>query len=176
VIFAPLAVAYVALVILANWLASRYTITVPFTDYLAPAGVVCIGVVLVIRDWLAALRSFAWFPLMLLAGGLSYAAGFVFGFATLQRIAVASVCAFLVSETAEGLVFAPLRRRHLTLGVALSASVGNVIDSALFLWLAFGSEAFLPGNVVGKAEAIGVGVALTAARRTLLPIPVQTDP
>ena len=44
-LYAPLAIAYVTLVVLANWLASKYLITVPFTHYLAPAGVLCIGAV-----------------------------------------------------------------------------------------------------------------------------------
>ena len=31
-----------------------------------------------------------------------------------------------------------------------SGLVGLVVDSVIFLWLAFGSLAFLPGQVVGK--------------------------
>lgn len=167
---AVLAVLYVGLVVLANWLASKYTITVPFTTYLAPAGVLCIGAVLVIRDWLNQLvRTRAVIVLMLIAGVASYAIGVAAGWTSLQKIAVASLVAFLVSETIELLVFLPVRRRSLTAGVALSATVGNAIDSYLFLTIAFGSLAFFWGNFIGKMEMIAVGVALTAIRRFLLP-------
>ena len=170
-LFAALAVGYVGLVVLANWLASRFTITVPFTDLIAPAGVLCIGAVLVIRDWLQQLRGLGWaIPLMLVAGAASYLAGVAFGWTSLQKIALASVAAFLVSETIEALIFTPIRNRSLTLGVALSATVANAIDSYIFLAIAFGSQAFFWGNFVGKLEMIAVGVAVTAARRVWLPV------
>jgi uncharacterized PurR-regulated membrane protein YhhQ (DUF165 family) len=66
-------------------------------------------------------------------------------------------------------VFTPLRNRNLTLGVALSGTVGNAIDSWLFLQLAFGSQAFFVGQFIGKAEMIAVGTLLTLGRRRLLP-------
>jgi hypothetical protein len=167
---APLTAAYVALAVLANWLASRYVIRVPFTPYLAPAGVLCIGAVLVIRDWLQQLRGLWWsLLLMVVAAAASYVIGVTAGWTSLQKIAVASVVAFLVSETVEAVVFTPLRRRSLTIGVALSATVGNALDSFLFLQLAFASQAFFPGNFLGKMEMIAVGVALTAARRRWVP-------
>jgi uncharacterized PurR-regulated membrane protein YhhQ (DUF165 family) len=173
-LYAPLAVAYVALVVLANWLASRYLITVPFTHYIAPAGVLCIGAVLVLRDWLWQLRGFrASVVLIGVAGVLSYVIGVAAGYGSLQRIALASLAAFVVSEGIfESLVFAPLRKRHLTLGVALSASVGNLVDSFVFLVLAFPAfwTDLYAGNVVGKGEMIAVGVVLTAARRKLIPV------
>lgn len=173
-LIAPLAVAYVALVVLANWLASSYLITVPFTDLLAPAGVLCIGAVLVLRDWIWQLSGF-WtsIVLVLAAGVLSYVAGVALGWTDLQRIALASIVAFLVSEgIVESLVFAPLRRRRLTLGVALSATAGNLVDSLVFLTIAFPAiwTAFYWGQVVGKMEMIAVGVALTATRRVVLPV------
>ncbi|MGC9973946.1 MAG: hypothetical protein ABSC36_00970, partial [Gaiellaceae bacterium] len=51
-LFLPLATCYLGLVILANWLASAYVVGVPLTEYQAPAGVFCIGAVLVLRDWI----------------------------------------------------------------------------------------------------------------------------
>lgn len=166
-----LAAAYVALIVLANWLASSYLVTVPFTGGLvAPAGVFCIGAVLVLRDWIQQLRGLGFaIPLMLLAGAASYTAGIVFGWTDLQKIAVASVCAFLVSETVEAVVFTPLRKRWLTFGVGLSATVGNALDSWLFLMLAFGSLAFFWGQFWGKTEMIAVGTILTLLRRRIAP-------
>jgi queuosine precursor transporter len=167
-----LSVAYVALAVLANWLASRYIVAVPFTPYMAPAGVFCIGAILVLRDWLQQLTSLRYtLALVPVGGAASYLIGVAAGWTSLQRIALASLAAFVVSETIEAAVFTPIRRRSLTAGVLASGMVGNAIDSALFLWLAFGSEAFFAGNFVGKAEMIAVGTVLTFARRRLVVVP-----
>ena len=164
-----LASSYFALVVLANWLASRYVLSVGF-GRVAPAGVFCIGAVLVLRDWLQQLRGLLWtMPLVYAAGLSSWAIGDAAGWTRLEKIAVASVVAFTVSETVEAVVFTPLRRRNLTFGVALSGTVGNAVDSWLFLQLAFGSQAFFVGQFIGKGEMIALGTLLTLGRRRLLP-------
>lgn len=169
--FAPLALAFIGLVILANWLASKYIVHVPLTPYMAPAGVFCIGAVLVLRDWMQQLRGLLWtMPLVYAAGLISWGVGELAGWTGLEKIAVASVVAFTISETVEALVFTPLRKRNLTVGVALSATVGNALDSWIFLTLAFSSTAFFWGQFWGKTEAIAVGVALTAGRRIAFPV------
>jgi queuosine precursor transporter len=164
-----LAAGYVSLVVLANWLASRYVISVGF-GRMAPAGVLCIGAVLVLRDWLQQLRGLLWtMPLVYAAGLASWGIGDIAGWTKLEKVAVASVIAFTVSETAEAVVFTPLRNRNLTLGVALSGTVGNAIDSWLFLQIAFASQAFFVGQFIGKTEMIALGTLLTFGRRRLLP-------
>ena len=169
--FVPLAVAFVGLVLLANWLASKYVVGVPLTSYKAPAGVFCIGAVLVLRDWMQQLAGLRWtMPLVYAAGLLSWLVGDLAGWTSLEKIAVGSVVAFTVSETIEALVFTPLRNRNLTLGVALSATVGNAVDSYIFLTIAFSSTAFFWGQFWGKNEAIAVGVLLTLGRRRLVPV------
>jgi uncharacterized PurR-regulated membrane protein YhhQ (DUF165 family) len=168
--FAVLAVAFVALVILANWLASRYVVSVGF-GRVAPAGVFCIGGVLVLRDWLQQLSGLRWtMPLVYAAGLASWAIGDLAGWTGLEKIAVASVVAFTVSETIEAVVFTPLRRRNLPLAVGLSATVGNALDSYVFLALAFGSQAFFLGQFIGKSEMIALGTVLTLARRRVAPV------
>ena len=109
------------------------------------------------------------------AGLLSWLVGDLAGWTSLQKIAIASVVAFTVSETIEAVVFTPIRRRNLTAGVALSATVGNAIDSLIFLTLAFSSLAFFWGQFWGKTEAIAIGVALTFARRRLVPVPAYSQ-
>ena len=42
-------------------------------------------------------------------------------------------------------------RRGLVAAVVASSTVGLIVDSIVFLWLAFGSLEFLGGQVVGKA-------------------------
>ena len=172
-LFLPLAACYVGLVIVANWLASAYVVDVPLTPYTAPAGVFCIGAVLVLRDWIQQLRGLYWtMPLVYLAGLVTWAAGYLAGWRGWQDVAVASVVAFSVSETVEALVFTPLRKRNLSLGVALSGTIGNAIDSYLFLTIAFGSTAFFWGQFWGKSEMIIIGTALTMMRRKIAPIAV----
>jgi len=167
--FLLLASAYVAIVVLANWLASRFTVSVGF-GRIAPAGVFCIGGVLVLRDWLQQLRGLLWtMPLVYTAGLLSWGIGELAGWTSLEQIAVASLVAFTVSETVEAVVFTPVRKRSLTLGVALSATVGNALDSFIFLALAFGSQAFFVGQFIGKSEMIAAGTLLTLVRRQVLP-------
>jgi queuosine precursor transporter len=167
-----LAALFAALVLLANWLASRYVVRVPLTPYVAPAGVFCIGGVLVLRDWLQQLVGLAWtMPLVYAAGLASWGIGDLVGWTSLEKIAIASVVAFTVSETIEAVVFTPLRRRSLSFGVALSATLGNAVDSYVFLTLAFSSTAFFWGQFWGKSEAIALGVLLTLARRRLAPVP-----
>ena len=170
-LYTALACAFVGLVILANWLASEYIVDVPFTPYVAPAGVFCIGAVLVLRDWMQQLGGLLWtMPLVYAAGLISWAVGDLAGWTSLEKIAVASVIAFTVSETVEAIVFTPIRKRNLTAAVALSATVGNALDSWIFLTIAFSSTAFFWGQFWGKLEAIAVGVLLTAFRRFAAPV------
>ena len=49
-----------------------------------------------------------------------------------------------------GSVYTPLQRRRFVRAVIASSIVGLVVDSMVFLWLAFGSLDFLTGQVVGK--------------------------
>ena len=168
--FAALAALFVALVVLANWLASRFVVSVGL-GRIAPAGVFCIGAVLILRDWMQQLRGLGWtMPLVYAAGLASWGIGDAAGWTQLQKVAVASVVAFTISETVEAVVFTPLRNRNLSLGVALSATVGNALDSYVFLTLAFGSLTFFLGQFIGKSEMIAVGTALTLVRRRLLPV------
>jgi uncharacterized PurR-regulated membrane protein YhhQ (DUF165 family) len=169
-LYLTLAIVFVGVVVLANWLASQYTIHVLFTPYMAPAGVYMIGGILVLRDWLQqAYGLLRTMPLVLVAGLISLAAGYAFGYSTLAAVAWGSMAAFLASETVEALVFTPIRRRSLTLSVALSATIGIALDSWIFLTIAFGSLAFFPGQFWGKLTAVAVGVTATAGRRRIIP-------
>ena len=169
-----LALVYVGLAILANWLAAKYNgpsaLPVGFGLY-APGGVFAIGFVLVVRDWMNQINTKVSLALIPIASLISYVIGELAGWTALERIALASVAAFCVSELVEWAVFTPIRKRSLVAGVALSGTVGLVIDSLVFLSLAFGSLAYLDGQLVGKAEALLVGVVLTAMRRVWLPTP-----
>lgn len=111
----------------------------------APSGVLTIGLAFVLRDLVQRRLGVGWAVLAILVGaGLS-------AWLAPPALVIASATAFLLSEAADLAVYTPLQRRRLVLAVALSSLVGLIIDSALFLWLAFGSLTHLPGQVVGKA-------------------------
>ncbi len=73
---------------------------------------------------------------------------------------LASATAFLLSEMADLAVYTPLARRRLVLAVVASGFIGLVIDSLIFLWLAFGSLQFLPGQIIGKSWMVLLSIPL----------------
>ena len=75
---------------------------------------------------------------------------------------IASAVAFLLSEFADLAVYTPLARRRLVAAVVASSLVGLVVDSIVFLWLAFGSLEFLAGQVVGKAWMVLLSIPFVA--------------
>jgi len=112
---------------------------------MAPSGVVMIGLALVLRDLVQRRLGVSFAVIGILIGAAISAL-----FAP-PALVIASATAFLLSEIADLLVFTPLQRRGLVLAVFASSIVGLVVDSLLFLWLAFGSYEFLTGQILGKA-------------------------
>jgi queuosine precursor transporter len=112
---------------------------------MAPSGVMMVGVALVLRDLVQRRLGTALSALAILIGaGLS-------ALVAPPSLILASAVAFLLSEFADLAVYTPLARRRLVAAVVASSCVGLVIDSIVFLWLAFGSLEFLLGQVIGKA-------------------------
>jgi queuosine precursor transporter len=111
----------------------------------APSGVLMIGLALVLRDLVQRRLGLAWAFAAILAGAA------LSGALAPARWVVASAVAFLVSELADLAVYTPLQRQGLLAAVVASSAVGLVVDSAVFLYLAFGSLDYLAGQVVGKA-------------------------
>lgn len=111
---------------------------------MAPSGVVTIGLAFVLRDLVQRRVGVRWAAAAVVAG-----AGLSAVFAS-PALVLASGMAFLFSETADLAVYTPLQRRRLLLAVFVSSVVGLIVDSVLFLYLAFGSLDFLPGQVMGK--------------------------
>jgi queuosine precursor transporter len=123
---------------------------------MAPSGVTMIGIALVLRD------------LVQRRLGVGIAAGAIIGGALISALlapaslVLASAAAFLLSEAADLLVYTPLARRRLVAAVAASSLAGLVVDSVVFLWLAFGSLEFLPGQIVGKAWMVLLSIPFVA--------------
>jgi uncharacterized PurR-regulated membrane protein YhhQ (DUF165 family) len=60
------------------------------------------------------------------------------------------------------LVYTPLQRRGLVLAVFASSIIGLILDSIVFLSLAFGSLDFLPGQIIGKAWMVLLALPVVA--------------
>ena len=112
---------------------------------MAPSGVLMIGLALVLRDLVQRRLGLPWAFGAILAGTALSA------LLAPPALVIASAVAFLLSELVDLGVYTPLQKRGLTLAVATSGAVGLVVDSLVFLWLAFGSLDFLAGQVIGKA-------------------------
>jgi uncharacterized PurR-regulated membrane protein YhhQ (DUF165 family) len=152
----------------ANWLIGNAgTVCVPggpclvpvAPGLMAPSGVLMIGLALVLRDLVQRRLGVGW------AAGAVLAGAALSGFVAPPALVVASAVAFLLSEFADLAVYTPLQRRRLVLAVAASGAVGLVVDSVVFLWLAFGSLDFLAGQVVGKAWMVALSLPLVALLR-----------
>ena len=76
------------------------------------------------------------------------------------QLVIASGAAFLLSELVDFAVYTPLQKRRLTLAVVTSSVVGLIVDSLVFLMLAFGSLAFLEGQIVGKMWAVLITIPM----------------
>ena len=111
---------------------------------MAPSGVLMIGLALVLRDMVQRRLGRSAALAAIVAGAL------LSGAVAPPPLVYASAIAFLLSELADFAVYTPLQERGLVLAVLASSLVGLVMDSLLFLWLAFGSLDFLAGQIVGK--------------------------
>jgi hypothetical protein len=123
---------------------------------MAPSGVTMIGIALVLRD-LVQRRLGVGVSIVAINVGAALSA--VIAPASLV---IASTVAFLMSEFADLEVYTPLARRRLVTAVVASSIVGLVVDSIVFLYLAFGSLDFLLGQIVGKAWMVVASIPLVA--------------
>lgn len=157
----------------ANWLIGNVgTVCVPqgpclvpvAPGVMAPSGVLMIGAALVLRDIVQRLMGPVWALVAIGAGAL-----LSFALAP-PALVLASGTAFLLSELADFAVYTPLQRRRLLLAVVASSGVGLVVDSFVFLWLAFGSLDYLAGQVIGKAWALVFAYPLVQWVRRVTPV------
>lgn len=161
---------YIACIPLANWFIQHvgtqyfpggpHVIPVGF-GYEAPSGVLWIGLALVTRDIVQRCLG-RWWAL----GAIGV--GTLLSLLIAPSLALASGVAFGVGELADFAVYTPLAEKRLYLAVVASGIVGAVVDSLLFLQLAFGSTAFWQGNVIGKVwMSLFALPVLFASRRAL---------
>jgi len=162
-------VAYFACIPAANWMIGNAgTVCVPngpclipvAPGLMAPSGVLMVGFALVLRDLVQ--RSFG-----TLVGLVAVLIGTVASaLIAPTELVIASGVAFLLSELADFAVYTPLQRRGLVLAVVTSSAVGLVVDSFVFLSLAFHNLDFIAGQIVGKVWSVAASVmAMSIVRR-----------
>ncbi|WP_085044216.1 VUT family protein, partial [Ensifer aridi] len=137
--------AFAATIPAANWMIGNVGECIPQGPCLipvgfgldAPSGVLLVGLALVLRDWV---HEAGGAKAALAAIGIGGLVSWLFA---PPALVLASVLAFVIAELADLAVYAPLRAKRLWLAVLLSGIVGAAVDSAVFLWVAFGSLDFI---------------------------------
>lgn len=157
--------AFACTIPLANWLIGNVgTVCLPngpclipvAPGVLAPSGVLAVGAALVLRDLVQRRLGLIWsFAAIAMGAVLSF-------FLAPPALVIASTVAFALSETADLLVYTPLQRRGLVLAATASSVVGLIIDSVVFLILAFGSLDLLAGQVLGKLWMVLLALPILA--------------
>lgn len=152
---------FVGTVWLSNWLLTRYGVVPIGFGLVAPAGVFAVGLAFTLRDIVhRTLGRAAVVACILLGCTLAFfieanahiAGGYV-------SIAVASVIAFLFSETADLLIYTPIEEQSFLGAVAASNVVAAVVDSVLFVTLALGwSWTLIEGQIIGKIAMTAVAL------------------
>jgi len=153
---------YVLTIIAANLTIIAFGIVPVGFGLLAPAGVYFAGLAFSLRDALQETLGRRWVIVAILLGAAVSAA-------MSTQLALASGLAFLFSELADFIVYTPLRQRSWLGAVVASNTVGVVVDSALFLWLAYSSLSFLAGQIVGKLWMTALTVVVILAWRRVAP-------
>ena len=126
---------------------------------MAPSGVLMVGLALVLRDLVQRRLGLRHGIAAILVGAAMSAA-----FASAALVG-ASAAAFLLSEFADFAIYTPLAQRRLVAAVAASSLAGLIVDSIVFLYLAFGSLDFLAGQIVGKLWMVLLALPLIAYLR-----------
>lgn len=162
---------FVATVPAANWMIGNIGTCIPNGPCLvpvgfglsAPSGVLMVGLSLVLRDIVHEKLGSVWAIVAILIGAVLSA------YVAPPALVIASASAFLLSELADMAVYAPLRERKFYTAVMLSGLVGSIVDSAVFLLVAFGSLQFIEGQILGKMwmtiVAVGALMSIRASRK-----------
>lgn len=120
----------------------------------APSGVLMIGLALILRDIVQRRLGASWGLAAIVVGAA------ISAWLADPTIVAASAAAFLLSELADFAIYTPLQRRRFVMAVVVSSLFGLVVDSAVFLKLAFGSLDYLPGQILGKAWMVLIAIPI----------------
>jgi uncharacterized PurR-regulated membrane protein YhhQ (DUF165 family) len=151
--------AYLLSIPFANWLIDNFgkvqfengphVLNVGF-GYSAPSGFLAIGFALVARDYVQELFG--------KRGALiAIFSGVILSFVVNPQLALASGAAFALGEISDFAIYTPIRKKSIFAAVILSGLVGGLVDSLVFLKIAFGSFEYWQGQVLGKVYMSLIG-------------------
>lgn len=149
---------YIAVIVAANWAVQHYGLVPVGFGLRAPAAVYFVGIAFTMRDLVQNILGRAVSLGAIVAGAAVSAA-------VSPTLALASGLAFFSSELADFLVYTPLLRRGWVLALVPANLAGCVVDSLVFLSIAFGSLSLLGGQVLGKAWMTGLAVIVLSPLR-----------
>jgi queuosine precursor transporter len=130
----------------ANVFASLWMVPLAF-GLAVPAGVFFFAPLFTLRDRIQVDRGVRHVYLLIAVTALaSWLTGLVVGLPLLARISLASVAAFLISETLDTVVFSTLKKSFVTRAL-VSNVISSLFDSLVFVSLAFG---FQPHIILGQ--------------------------
>jgi uncharacterized PurR-regulated membrane protein YhhQ (DUF165 family) len=135
---------------------------------MAPSGVLMIGLALLLRDIIQR-RYGVLVSLYCIGCGV-----IISSLLAPPALVLASAAAFAISELADFAVYTPLWRRNFIAAVAVSCGVGAMVDSGIFLFLAFDSFDHMMGQIIGKLYAVSAFIAVRHIHSRLKP--AQTPP
>jgi uncharacterized PurR-regulated membrane protein YhhQ (DUF165 family) len=145
-----------AAVVAANWATSRYGFIPVGFGLTATAGTLFAGAALALRDATQDLLGRARVLIVIVVGAI------LSGLLADPAIAVASAAAFGIAELVDFAIYTPLRNRsrlgdrRWAIAVGASSVGGAVVDTIVFIGIAFGSAAIAPallGQLLGKLWA-----------------------
>lgn len=169
-----LALAFLSTIPLANWMVGHVGTTCPaYSPCLvpvwpvpliyAPSGSVIMGIALVLRNLLQQVAPRGWILGAIILGTI------IAAFVAPGALVLGSATSFFFSEMADWGVYSPLRNRFPVFAVLAAGTVGSVIDSTIFVWLAFGGHlTLIEGQFIAKiwASIFAACLIATLARKT----------
>lgn len=126
------------------------------SSLMAPSAVLVVGLAFVLRDLVQRRLGVGFAAAAIILGAILSAA------LAPPSLVLASAVAFLISEFADLAVYTPLQKRRLLVAVFASSIVGLIVDSIIFLQLAFGDLTFVWGQIVGKAWMVLIALPFIA--------------
>lgn len=162
--------AFLACIVAANYATTEYGMVPVGFGLVATAGTYFAGITFVLRDTVQdGLGKTATLALIGAGATLSYLVSDPF-------IALASGLAFLCAEAADLAIYTPLRERGYIRAAAASNSIGAVVDTFLFLWVAgFPIAGAWQGQLVGKLTVTALVVLIVGGTRAVLRQPVHPE-
>jgi queuosine precursor transporter len=148
--------AYIGVIVAANYAVEHWGVVEVGFGYQAPVAAFFAGAALTLRD--LGQRGAGREPIL-----FAIVIGAALSYLIAPAFAVASGVAFLCSELADFAVYTPLERRQWYAALLASNIVGLVLDSIIFLWIAFGNFDYLRGQLLAKGAVTAVAVAFIAA-------------